>query len=235
MLSTTIRKRLDRLTELPAVPFVISELLNSLEDQNIKAKSIASLIERDQTLTARVLRVANSPFYGFVRKISTIELAVVLLGLNTIKEIVVSLILQRLFTKAKPGLLEIHLFWQYSVFCGTCSRMLARRMGYRLAGEAFVAGLMHDIGILIINEYFSKQMLEIKKLQGLKNISLTDAEKIVLDNTTHCDIGAWFAEKWNLPDQLCDAIRFHHSTFYDVAAIKEQEKSGKQENREYRG
>ena len=70
-------------------------------------------------------------------------------------------------------------------------------------------------------------MLEIKKLQGLKNISLTDAEKIVLDNTTHCDIGAWFAEKWNLPDQLCDAIRFHHSTFYDVAAIKEQEKSGK--------
>jgi HD-like signal output (HDOD) protein len=203
---------------------VISEVLGAVDNTNISASRLGNLIERDQALTAKVLRVANSPFYGFSRKISTIDLAIVVMGLNTIKEIVLSLAIQKFFTNINPLIFNVKSFWQYSVFCGSCARLLARKLGYRLVGEAFVAGLMHDIGILIIIQYFYDHFKKIRELIRLQDVSLIRAEKLVL-KCTHCDIGAWIAEKWNLPSQLCRAIRYHHSTFSEVQSALEFEDS----------
>ncbi len=209
MLDPKIQKKLDSLTELPTIPTIMSQVLSALDNPNLSASQLASIIERDQTLTAKVLRVANSPLYGFARRISTIDLAVVILGINVLKEIVLGLLIQKFFSRLSKNMFDIKSFWEYSLFCGAASRLIARKLGYKLAGEAFVAGLMHDLGILIIIEYFRKQFAEIRDLQKHRNMSLIQAEIAVL-NCTHAEIGTWLAERWNLPPRLCLAIRNHH-------------------------
>lgn len=212
MLNPRILRKLESIRDLPTVPIIISQILNAIDNPNSTAGQIANLIEKDQSITARVLRIANSPFYGFARKISTVDLAVVVMGLNGIKEIVMSVFLKKLFKRIKNNIFDIQAFWHYSVYCGAGSRLLARKLGYKLAGEAFVAGLMHDIGILIIAEYFKEQYRDIMLLQIQKGYSITEAEQLILGNT-HCEIGAWIAERWNIPDKLVSTIRNHHTHF----------------------
>ena len=219
MLDKKILKKLESLTEIPTIPTFMSQVLQALDNPQLSASQLASLIERDQALTAKVLRVANSPFYGFACKISTIDLAVVIMGVNALKEIVMSLIVQKFFSKLKLQMFDVKSFWHYSVFCGSGARLIARKLGYRLAGEAFVAGLTHDIGILIIVENFRKQFAEIRKLQRSKGLSLTQAEQEIL-NCTHADIGAWIGERWNLPLKLCAAISNHHTPFTELNSIE---------------
>lgn len=214
MLDPKIRRRLESLTRLPAIPYVVSEVMQALDNPDISASTLANIIEKDQTLASRVLTVANSPFYGFARKISTIDLAIVVLGTNAIREIVISLLVSKLFVKQINNF-DVRGFWHYSVFCGACARVLARKLGYRLVGEAFVAGLIHDIGIIVLTQYFSAEYAKITTLQTKFGMSMVEAEKKVMHGN-HGELGVWIAERWNLPAQLCDAIRFHHSSFLEV-------------------
>lgn len=210
MLSDNILRTLENLRELPSIPAVAAAVLNAVDDPDLSAGSMAKLIERDPALTARTLAVANSPFYGFVRRISTVELAVVMLGMTTIREIVLSAILQRIFARVRPALLDVRAFWRYSVFCGTTARTFARKLGYRVAGEAFVAGLIHDVGVLIEAQFFPKDFAAVRELQATTSCSFVEAELAVFQ-ASHAHIGAWFAAKWQLPRQLIDAILWHHT------------------------
>ena len=210
MLNEKIRTKLESMKQLPAIPAVASVVLQAIDNPDTSGIYLAKLIERDTALTIRVLSVANSPFYGFSRKISTVELAIVLLGLSTIKEIIISLIIQGVFARVKNKVFDINQFWRYSVFCGSTARYFARRLGYRVAGEAFVAGLMHDVGILIQAEFFTKEFLEIREHQLKWRVSYVEAELTILE-CTHTDIGAWLAEKWQLPSQLIESLYYHHS------------------------
>lgn len=212
MLNEKIKNKLESLRKLPTIPVVINNVLRLTDDPNASAAQIANAIERDQSLTARILRVANSPFYGFARRISTIDLAVVVMGTNTIKEIVLSLVIQKFLKNSSTKIFDIKSFWDYSLFCGSTSRLLARKLGYTIAGEAFVAGLMHDIGILIIADNFTNKFNEIFKLIENKQVGLIQAEEEILD-TNHMEIGAFIGQKWNLPEQLCAAILNHHTPY----------------------
>lgn len=209
MLSERIRIKLESRKDLPTIPATASAVLQSIDNPNASAASLARIIERDVSLTARVLAVANSPFYGLLRKVSTVELALVILGLSAVKEILLSLVVQRIFATMRTELLDVREFWNYSVYCGSTARFLARKLGYRVAGEAFVAGLIHDIGILIAAQFLPRDFAEIRKLQAKEGVGFMEAEKIILGNT-HTDLGLWFAEKWNLPEQLRSAIFCHH-------------------------
>lgn len=211
-----MRRKLNSLTNLPTMPLVITQVLKALDNPDIPASTLASMIEKDQSLTTRVLRAANSPYYGFSRQISTIELAVVIMGLNSIKEIVIGLVVQKFFARIKSSVFDVNKFWEYSLFSGSCSRLLARKLGYKLAGEAFVAGLMHDLGIIILIEYFSITYGRIRAVVEQEALSLVEAEEIVMD-CNHGDVGAWLAEKWNLPTNLCQAIRNHHVPYTKFA------------------
>ena len=212
MLNEKILKKLESLRDLPTIPIVISEVLELIDNPKISAYQLAQIIEKDQALTARVLRIANSPYYGFSRKISTIDLAIVIMGFNTLKEIVLSLVIRRFFSKVTNKIFNIKSFWHYGLFCASSSRLLAKKLGYKIVGEAFVAGLMHDIGILIIAEYFSEEFKKIKYLVENNGIDIIDAEFKILGNT-HTQIGSWIAEKWNLPEQIINAINNHHTNY----------------------
>lgn len=212
MFSDKVLRKLESIRNLPTMPIIVSEVLSAVDSPKSSAASLAKIIEKDQALTARVLRIANSPFYGYSKKISTIDLAIVIMGFNTLKEIVLSIVIQRFFSKVNVDVFNLKDFWQYGLFCGSSARFLSRKLGYKLAGEAFVAGLMHDIGILIIAEYFTKQFQEIKSYMFSHKVSLIEAEKAILE-CTHTEIGAWIADKWNLPDKMVAALRNHHTNF----------------------
>lgn len=212
MFEPRIVNKLQSIQNIATMPNVASQVLAAVDNPDYSAAKIAVLLEQDQSLVARLLRVANSPFYGFSRKISTVELAVVVLGTNAIKEILIGLSIKRMFRKVQSLGFNIDAFWTYSLYCASASRVIARKIGYRLAGEAFVAGLMHDIGILIIAQYFGVDFAKIRELMAVRNLSLIEAEKLVL-HTTHCEIGAWLGKKWNLPDRLLMSILNHHTNF----------------------
>lgn len=213
MLSAKVKRKLDSLTELPAIPVVITSILNEIDNEHYNAKHIASLIEQDQGLTAKVLRVANSPFYGLARSISTVDLAIVILGSNVIKEILMSLLLQKIFQKVDSKVFNTKSFWKYSIFCGSASRYIARKLKYKLVSEAFVTGLMHDIGLLILMDKFKNNFAKVRRLQLFEGYTLTEAENQIFE-CTHSDVGAWIAERWNFPDKILQAIEFHHTPFF---------------------
>jgi len=209
MLEAKIERKLESITDLPVVPTYIGKILRALDNTDIRAKKLAEYIEKDQALTIKILRAANSPWYGQKGKIATVDLAIIIMGLNTIKEIVIGMLVDKFFSKTPTYLFDINSFWNYSLFCGSTSRLLARKTNYKKAGEAFVAGLMHDIGILIIIQYFTYEFKEIKQLVESGKFDMIKAEELVLGNN-HAEIGAWMAKKWNLPDQLINSVKYHH-------------------------
>ena len=201
--------RLSRIQQLPSVSPVAAKALEMIELPNVTAGQLGAIIEQDQTLAARLLQVANSPFYGFPRQISTIELAIVLLGFDTIKEIILTFLIQRFVSRFSSSLLDTYQFWQYSVFCGAAARVFARHLGYRVAGEAFVTALMHDIGILLLISASPAEYQRVRSLQKIRLLPLPDAEFAVFE-TTHAEVGGWLAQRWNLPETLATAIEQHH-------------------------
>jgi HD-like signal output (HDOD) protein len=222
MLEAKIERKLESITDLPVVPTYIGKILRALDNTDIRAKKLAEYIEKDQALTIKILRAANSPWYGQKGKIATVDLAIIIMGLNTIKEIVIGMLVDKFFSKTPAYLFDINSFWNYSLFCGSTSRLLARKTNYKKAGEAFVAGLMHDIGILIIIQYFTYEFKEIKQLVESGKFDMIKAEELVLGNN-HAEIGAWMAKKWNLPDQLINSVKYHHIPKKDLDVQLDQE------------
>lgn len=208
-----IINKIEELNELPGVPVVLTEILSLFDKDDVKSKDLVALIDKDQSLTFKVLRVANSPFYGFSRKISTIELAIALIGLKTIKEIVVSLVVKEIFIDKNIKDFDIKNYWHYTLFSAVSTKYFAKKLGYKLLGEAFVTGLMHDIGIIIIAYYFNDYLKEIfNLLKTNKNLSFIDAEKLVYD-VNHAEIGYLVSNKWNLPSKISKSIKNHHYHF----------------------
>ena len=204
-----LKKKIQSIIQLPALPAIAIEIINMVEDPRTSASMLGRVISKDQVLTAKVLKIANSPFYGFSRKIATIDFAIIVLGFDTLKEVVMSVSLISSLSKKLTREFNSRQFWDHSIACGVIARALARNHGYRVIGEVFIAGLLHDIGILIINQYLFNEYKEIVKLIKQEKLSLEDAEMRVL-GVTHGEIGSWLAEKWNFPGQLVDTIAYHH-------------------------
>lgn len=206
--SKRIRRITDSLISLPTLPTIIAKMLELVDNPRTSASSLAGLIMQDQVLTARILKLANSSFYAFPRQIATVKLALVVLGFESVKEMALSLSVLNTFKGENNKHFDTSHFWQHSVSVGAGSRMLARETCYRLAGEAFVAGLLHDIGKLVLNQYLPEEFAEVQTRIWERGQPCEEAEKMVL-GVTHAEIGAWLAERWNLPVPLVEAIRWH--------------------------
>jgi len=200
---------------LPTLPTVVSKMLKIIDNRKTSADTLARLISSDQALTAKVLKLANSAYYGYQREISTVNMAIVVLGFNTVKEMGLGLSVIDVFKNPLSGAagFDAVKFWEHGAACGVASRMLAKNSGSRFSGEAYVAGLLHDMGKLILNQYFGEDFLNV--LKEAQNSDLESAEKKLLE-VTHGEIGAWLAEKWNLPAMICDTVKHHHQPWNAV-------------------
>ncbi|MBM4176719.1 MAG: HDOD domain-containing protein [Ignavibacteria bacterium] len=203
-------KKIDEVAELPTLPNVANEIMNMIDKPYVSAAKLAKLISQDQGMVAKILSLANSPVYGLTQKVSTIELAIVVLGFDTIKELIISLSILNSAQSRNERYFNTNYFGKHSILCGTVARMLANDFGYRVSGEAFIAGLLHDIGISTMQKYLTSEFNLISELRFYQKISQLDAEKIIIGKT-HPEIGSHLASKWNFPAQLIESIRFHHS------------------------
>jgi HD-like signal output (HDOD) protein len=205
-----IRERVKTIIQLPALPAVAMEVVELVDNPKTSASKLGRVISSDQALTAKVLKIANSPFYGFPRKISTIDFAIIVLGFDALKEIVVSISLVSSLQRKSDMYFDAKVFWDHSIATGVVGRRLARDLGYRVSGEVFVGGLLHEMGISALHRYFSTEYKRIVDIAKDSNLTFIEAEESVL-GVTHAEIGGWLAERWNLPDHLIEAISLHHT------------------------
>ncbi|MDD5675489.1 MAG: HDOD domain-containing protein [Chitinivibrionales bacterium] len=206
---TRIKRITESIISLPTLPTVVAKMIDIVDNPRTSAASLARLISSDQALTARILKLANSAYYGFPREITTVNMSIVVLGFNTVKDVGLSLSVFEVFkdTHVSPYFKSTE-FWQHSIACGVAAKTVARRLLPRLAGEAFVSGLLHDIGKVILNQYMHNEFETIMKL-AQEGQELDEAEMSVIA-TTHGQVGGWLAEKWNLPELITESIAYHH-------------------------
>jgi len=205
-----LRQVTEKIIGLPMLPTIVTQLITLVGNPRSSAREVAQLISTDQALTAKILRVANSAFYGFPRKISTVQMGIVVLGFEAVKNLALSVaVLKRFSSGPEHPLFDRQRFWDHAITCGVAGRMLAHKLRYRIEGEAFVAGILHDIGKLVLIEYFPDEFSEALDLAEAETLTISEAEEQVL-GITHADVGGWLAEKWNLPSSLVETITYHH-------------------------
>jgi len=205
---------IENIQRLPSLPEIATKLLDVVNSPHTSADDAASLIEKDPGLTTTVLRMANSAFYGMPRSVSSVSSAVVILGFNTIRSIVLSASLMKIFSgrDAIRGFDHVR-FWRHSIMCALGAKLIARRCINTLTLDpesAFCAGILHDIGRLIFGQYVTAEFGSACRLAVEEKMPLVDAEKKVL-GITHADIGAMLADKWALPLDLENALVYHHN------------------------
>lgn len=208
--SVGLEELVAQVEDLPALPLVVTQVIHLTEDPDSTAQDLNAVISRDQALTAKVLRLANSAYYGFPRRIGTVTEAVILLGFNTIRNLVLAASVSNVLQREAPGYqLARGELWRHSLASAMAARLLARKARFRAAEEAFVAGLLHDIGKLVLSHYVGQAYQEIIGEVTNKGLPFMEAEQRAL-GYDHAQVGGLVAEKWNLPGQLSEAIRCHH-------------------------
>ena len=205
----TYQNKLAEIKDLPAIPSIMIEVSNLLNDQNSNTAYIARSIEKDQALTLKVLSVANSSYYGLQRKISTMDIAVKILGFDHMKDIVMRLTVLEAFSTNPSMHWDRQSYLLHSLIVANMARKIAMELKYPRPGEAFTAGLLHDFGILVIKRYFPEEFEYICDTVESRAVTYLDAELKVL-GMTHQKIGQFLSEKWALPESLSSTILHHH-------------------------
>ncbi|MFM9872905.1 MAG: HDOD domain-containing protein [Fimbriimonadaceae bacterium] len=207
----TIEQIVSKTTDLPTIPAAAIKVMRETQSASSSAASVAKIIVTDQALSARVLRLANSAFYGLSRRIVDLPEAVVVLGMKSVKNL--ALVagtypwMQRPVTGYCLGPAEM---WRHAFGTAVASQIIARVSGKSSEDVAFTAGLLHDIGKVALSVWIENKMGAILLYAGREEISFDEAERRVL-GYDHCQVGYHLATNWNLPEEICEAALHHHT------------------------
>ena len=215
-----ILKKLDSIKDIPTLPTIIFELNELLQDPNTPITEISDIIEKDQAMSLRVLKLVNSAFYGIHKEVNDIGNAIVLLGFNTVRNAIVSLGVINSFSgiKSLEGF-DISDFWKHSLAVAVVSKSLAGKTKIASPDSCFVGGLLHDIGKVILAQYFQDLFEKVWNAAKRENIFFYEAEKKEI-SIDHAIIGAHLATNWELPENFIDVIRWHHDVRNDTESKK---------------
>lgn len=200
---------LARVRAFPTLPMIVNKITELVNLPETSAWDIAAVVEKDPVLSGKLLRLVNSPFYGFPKKITTISRAVGIIGFDALRNLVFSTSVIRLFKSNGSAAFQPVEFWKHSIGTALAAKELARRLGEKSIEEFFVGGLIHDIGKLVHNEYFEEGFRRAGELAAQRDLLLRDAEREVLQ-FTHDQTGGLLLTQWNLPPTLIAMVTFHH-------------------------
>ncbi len=206
----TLIKLVNKVRNMPPLPQSITQILKIAKDDKSSSKELAKVFEQDPTLAVNILKLANSPAYGFASKISTITQAVVCLGLETIKSIALTSSTHEMLNKEIPAYsLGDGMLWKHSISCATCSRIIAERIKLKDVEEAYIAGLLLDIGKIILSSFAENEFNLVSEKAEKNRIPFNLAEQEVL-GFDHPQVGGRIIKNWNLPPALVEAVQYHH-------------------------
>ncbi|MGE5391452.1 MAG: HDOD domain-containing protein [Deltaproteobacteria bacterium] len=210
MARLSLESIVEAVNDLPALPTVVTRVIQLTDDPDSTAQDINNVLNQDQAITARVLRLANSAFYGYTRRINTVTDAVVFMGFKTIRSIVIAASVSDILNQEIAGYaLEHGELWKHSQCCAMAARLIARKAKIPALDLAYTAGLLHDIGKVILNRTMKDAYFDVVERASEGEIPFDQVENEIL-GFTHAEVGSKVAAKWNLPDQMVEAIAFHH-------------------------
>ena len=189
--------------DLPTLPKVLDEVSRLVKDPDSSTEQIAKLISMDQVLSAKVLKMVNSPIYGFPGRISSVHHALVLLGFNVLRGVIVSTSVFDIMNKNMVGL------WEHSVGCALASSAVARQCKVKEVEDVSVAGLLHDLGKVVTTVQLPELKTVIEDLVKSQDFSYLEAERQVL-GFGHDRVNAWLADHWKLPPNIKEGMGYHH-------------------------
>ena len=212
-----------KVSDLPTLPAVVLRVMQMLEDPLCSGADLSRVVASDPALAARVLKLSNSAYYGFRQKISSVPQAVTLLGFATLKNTLLSVAVFDLFRLQQATGFDMPGLWKHSVATATASKLVAKRVRFPNAEKVWTAGLLHDIGKIIIARYLPASLLKVVAAVQTDGLAIYDAELKIL-GLPHPAFGGWVLDRWGLPTPLVEAVEFHHHPTrapysFDMAAI----------------
>jgi HD-like signal output (HDOD) protein len=205
-------EKIVNLSSIPTLPSIIGQITDLLQNPKTSAEELGRAISSDQALAAKVLKLVNSAFYGFPGRISTITHAIVILGFSTIKNVVLTASILDMFKKKSDDTsdFDIGQFWMHSISCGAAAKSIAKFTDNKKKEECFIAGLIHDLGKILLYQYLPELFMEAYTF-SIQNKQLFYESELQLFKISHQEIGGALAERWNLPQMLQQAIKYHHA------------------------
>ena len=206
-----IRAKIKETAEVATISAVAFQTAQLLRNPDVAVNKITEIVGLDQSLTAKILRLVNSSFYGFQGKISSLSQAIVLLGFNTVRNVILSVSVLKSFSSDKGcKVFNAGKFWGHSVGTAFVAKNLAEHIKFKEPEDAFIGGLLHDVGRVFIVQFLRPEMERIIDLMIKEDIPMREAEERVLD-ADHAWMGYVMAKNWHFPPVLCSAIGYHHA------------------------
>lgn len=205
-----VEKITDKVGELPAIPEVVAEVMALTDNPDTGLSAVSEVIERDPALTAKLLKISNSPYYGMRQVVGTLKLALVILGIREVRNIVLGVsVLDALKNERVESILGKRGYWDHSFGSGALAKRLGEHFGLGMQGEDFVAGLLHDMGKLLLWRKMEREYEAVHKESEEYGRPLHVVEEQAF-GFNHANVGLVLAQHWNLPASLTDAIGYHH-------------------------
>lgn len=205
---TDVQKLVEEISDLPTLPDVVARLNHMIADPNTSASDINDVISRDVSLSAKILKLVNSPYYGFSRRITTITYAVVILGFNTVRNLALSAFIFDAFKKQKNGHFDLNGFWRHSICTAIASASIAKVSKKTSPEDAFMAGILHGVGKVVMGQFIAEDLERVMSCVVEEDCRFLEAERRLLEYD-HCALGGLLLERWNLPDSIVDAVSHH--------------------------
>lgn len=211
-MQNAVRELVKSIDELASLPGICGRITAIIEDPDSSIKELAGLISQDPGLSVKLLRIANSAFYGRPKSVETIEQALNVIGMQRLRDIVVGTAAVDTFNGIPNDLVSMEDFWMHSIYCAIAARLMAKKIGSRTAESIFIAGLLHDIGQLVMFHTKPEESREalLLTIEDINEPDMVEAEQHIF-GYDHCQIGAALAELWDLPEMLQAAVRYHHT------------------------
>jgi len=213
MSNPKIDQIIQQIEHLPTLPVVSQQIQELVKNKDVTIKDLENLIEKDAPLATKILRIVNSSFYGLLNKTSSLEHALVILGISEVKNIVLGFSVQNYFSKPTKNI-DRNRFWKHSIVCSQIAKFLGNHYNVPGKDSLFLSGLIHDMGKLVFDQYFHEAFEQIIERIHQDQILSTKAEKEIL-GVTHYQVGAKMLQQWQFPKEVTMQVFYHHAPWYD--------------------